>query len=314
MGMVEQKLGELLKLERERRQMSLADLSSDIKIPPENLEGIENGDPTLLPTPVYFTLFTRTYCQALGIDYNRTIEAIKEELGQDQKRGEKTKSSMIAVELKAPQKPQVSPLRLDTLLKKIMGVGAVLVIVFLGYVFVDSVFLSNGLDRNGASEMLKGVKAERLNAVAGFDWNTPEYNPPAEIKIELKPRGDSWSTVMADGDTVVFRRLIPGNEYAASAKHRLVVSVGVPEAVDVLINGRLVDLRDPINQRISRVEVNQANLQSYLNPSLDNTPTSETGLLQQGQLEQVKAVQVNITEGANNTSDTSDTALDKDES
>jgi len=72
MGIVEQKLGELLKLERERRKISLDDISSDIKIPVENLESIENGDPSLLPTPVYFTLFTRTYCQAMGIDYNRT--------------------------------------------------------------------------------------------------------------------------------------------------------------------------------------------------------------------------------------------------
>jgi hypothetical protein len=195
-----------------------------------------------------------------------------------------------------------------------MGVAAALVVIFLGYMLVDSVFLSNGLDRNGASEMLKGVNAERLNAVAGFDWNTPAYIPPAEIKIELKLRGESWTTVMADGDTVIFKRLTPGKDYTATAKHRLVVSVGVPEVVDVLINGRLVDLRDPVNQRISRIEVNQANLQSYLNPSLENAPKSDTGLPEQGLLEQYKPTQVTLTEGIKNPSDTSGAALENDES
>jgi hypothetical protein len=76
----------------------------------------------------------------------------------------------------------------------------------------------------------------------------------------------------------------------------------------------LVDLRDPVNQRISRIEINQANLQSYLAPSLGNMPESNTGLLQQGLLEQDKPAQVTITEGTKNISDTSGTALDKDES
>jgi hypothetical protein len=179
---------------------------------------------------------------------------------------------------------------------------------------VDSVFLSNGLDKNGASEMLKGVDAERLNAIAGFDWNTPRYAPPADIEIELKARGESWTTVMADGDTVIFRRLTPGKEYSASAKHRLVVSVGVPEAVDVLINGQVVDLRDPLSQRISRIEINQANLQSFLNPSSVNSPNSDTGLLQQGLLEKIEPGQVTVTGDASIPPETSKTTPEKDES
>ena len=314
MGIVEQKLGELLKLERERRQLSLADISTDTKIPEENLEGIENGDMSLVPSPVYFTLFTRTYCQALGIDYNRTADAIREELGLDQKRGENSKTGQKAEELNPPPKSSVSRLRPNTMLKKVFGIGAGLVIVFLGYLLVDSAFLSNGLDKNGASEMLKGVNAERLNAVTGFDWNTPEYSLAAEIKIELKPRGESWTTVMADGDTVIFRSLTPGKDYKASAKHRLIVSVGVPEAVDILINGQLVDLRDPVNQRISRIEVNQANLESYLNPTSENMPNSDTGQLLQGQLELGKTTQVTVTEGPKNPTDSSKKNLEKDES
>jgi hypothetical protein len=88
----------------------------------------------------------------------------------------------------------------------------------------------------------------------------------------------------------------------------------VPEAVDVEINGRLVDLRDRANQRISRIEVNQANLESFLNPSIENLTPGDTGLLEQGQLEQDAASKVMIIKDENISSDSSGTILEKDES
>jgi hypothetical protein len=187
-------------------------------------------------------------------------------------------------------------------------------LAFLTYLVVDALFLPDGLKRNGASEMLKGVDAERLNALAGFNWVVPGYKPPAEIKIELKPKSESWGSVIADGDTAIFRSLIPGRGYTATAKYRLIVSIGMPEAVDVEINGRLVDLRDPANQRISRIEINQANLESFLNPSFDNLPPNDTGMLEQGRLEQDTSLKVTINKDENISSDSSGTALEKDES
>ena len=314
MGLVEQKMGELLRLERERRQLSLVEISSDLKIPQENLEGIEKGDLSLLPTPVYYGLFARSYSPALGIDYNRTLEAIKEEVSQEQRRADRSRVSVKTEEVQVAPRIRDSTLRLDTPIRKLIGAAAILVLIFLTYMVIDALFLSDGLKRNGASEMLKGVDAERLNALAGFNWDVPGYKTPAEIKIDLKPKSESWSTVMADGDTVIFRRLIPGREYTATAKFRLVVSIGVPEAVDVEINGRLVDLRDPINQRISRVEVNQANLGTFLNPSFDNLLPNDTGLLEQGRLEQDTSSKVTINEDGSLPADTSGTAMEKDES
>ncbi len=296
MGLVEQKMGELLKLERERRQLNLADLSSDIKIPQEVLEGIEKGDLSLLPTPVYYGLFTRSYSQALGIDYTRTLEAIKEEVSQVQRHTDQARAAVKTEVLSTATPTRESGLRLNTPIKKLVGAAVILIVVFLAYMAVDALFFSDGLSRNGDSEMLKGVDAERLNALAGFNWDVPGYKPPSELKIELKPKSESWATVMSDGDTIIFRRLLPGKGYIAAAKYRLVVSIGVPEAVDVEINGRLVDLRDPINQRISRVEVNQANLESYLNPSFDDLSPTGSGILEQGQTELDASTNVTVSE------------------
>lgn len=314
MGLVEQKLGELLKLERERRQISLAEICSDIKIPQEVLEGIEKGDLSLLPTPVYYSLFARTYCQTLGIDCNRTLDAIKEEVAQEHRRSDKPKSVAIVEQARPVQEKHKAALRLNTPMKKSVGVAAILAIIFLAYWALDNLFSPDRLSRNGTSEMLKGVDAERLNALAGFNWDVPGYKPPAQLTISLKPKSESWCTVIADGDTVVFRRLTPGRDYTATGKYRLVVSIGVPEAVDVEMNGRLIDLRDPINQRISKVEINQANLEYFLNPTLDDQSSTNIGIFEQSRQQPGTASKVSINEGVSSPSESTGTALDNDES
>lgn len=294
MGLVEQKIGELLKLERERRQMTIEELSTDLKIASENLDGIEKGDLSLLPTPVYYNLFTRTYCQALGIDYTRTMEAIKEEVAQENRKKDKARPKTGA-ELVDAEDENDSFLNLNTATKKLVAALTVLVVVFFGYMVVDNYLLPNGLKRNGTAEMMKGVDAQRINALANFDWNVPPYRSPSDIKIDIKPKNESWGTVLADGDTVIFRRLVPGRVYTASAKYRLLVSIGVPTAVDVELNGRLVDLRDPVSRRISRIEVNQSNLESYINPSFGVAPEHSAPPVLSGVLEQHKTDEVKTT-------------------
>ena len=75
------KFGELLRLERERQNLKIEDLASDLKISEGNLEALESGNRDDLPSETYFGLFAKSYAEALGIDYSRTMEALREELG-----------------------------------------------------------------------------------------------------------------------------------------------------------------------------------------------------------------------------------------
>src|SRR5512136_392609 len=76
------KFGALLKLERERRGAKLEVIASDLKIPIETLQYLEAGQQDALPSELYFRLFAKSYAEYLGIDFTKTIEAIREELGE----------------------------------------------------------------------------------------------------------------------------------------------------------------------------------------------------------------------------------------
>jgi hypothetical protein len=70
--------------------------------------------------------------------------------------------------------------------------------------------------------------------------------------------------------------LVPGREYTVEAKYRLKVSIAHPAVVQVLLNGQPVNLRDPETRRISRVEIDQANVNEFLNAPLEETSQSPT--------------------------------------
>ena len=77
MGEIETKLGELLKLERERQGKKLSVISENLRISEANLRAVEEGDMAAVPSEVYFKLFAKSYAEAIGIDYGATIEAIR---------------------------------------------------------------------------------------------------------------------------------------------------------------------------------------------------------------------------------------------
>ena len=82
MDEIRAKLGELLILERKRRNLDPEDLAKELKIPQDSLEAVEQGDVDRLPSKLYYELFAKAYCEAVGIDYQRTLEAISEEFGE----------------------------------------------------------------------------------------------------------------------------------------------------------------------------------------------------------------------------------------
>jgi len=271
MDSVEKKLGKVLRLERERRQLDITELSERLKIPLENLEGIEDGDLSKLPSEVYYNLFARSYSTFLGIDYSMTVDAIKSdiEIAEMEEAAQAKQASGAENDYEIDPEAEKSPLR------KMLGIAAILVLLLLAYVAIDMLFVKDSTAKNEQDTYLQDIDKNRLAEFDSFDWDKTSYLPPEKIKIRLKPRKESWGSVMTDGDTAIFRKLVPGRIYEANAKYRMIVTIGDPAAVDIELNGRLVNLRDQQSRRISRVNIDQTNIESFFNRT-SKSPTIQT--------------------------------------
>jgi cytoskeletal protein RodZ len=279
MNKVYVKLGQALQLERVRRKIQLADISDELKISEANLVHIEAGEVDQLPADLYFNLFAKSYAEYLGIDFDKTLEAIKDDLGEpiEPPAGKEADESPAEPEVTEAKKPPQAA-GVETAFepgKRLLRLGVIIVGAFVVFVAIWFLFLDGGeteeptTARPAESETRQGpdrpVETES-SPLDDYEWAEPPSETPAPLTLKLVAREESWAMVLADGDTVVYRNLVPWREYEATARYRLIVSVAHPSQVEITLDGTVVDLRHPVSRRVSRVEINQVNRSGFLNP------------------------------------------------
>jgi cytoskeletal protein RodZ len=281
MNELEIKLGALLQVERERRNISLADLSNELKISESNLEAIERGDTSTLPSPLYYRLFAKSYATYLGIDYTKTVEAIQEDLEPPEAPIAEAEKPAGAVERSVVSQPEVTvepEQRNSGILKKAVIIGVVIVAVFA--VVLVGIKLLKGDERQteepaaGVEDLTQSVIVDSSQDTSrpSYDWSETTSTEPDSLRLTLTAKGQSWATVVTDGDTVIYQSLTPWRTYTTAAQFRLVVSIGVPGVVDVSLNGDPAYLADPQTGTVSRLEINQANRSEFKQPRMPERP------------------------------------------
>lgn len=71
-------VGELLRSERLRQGLDLAQIAERTRINPRHLEAIESGDAACLPGAFFYRAFVRQYAQCLGLDASELEPALSE--------------------------------------------------------------------------------------------------------------------------------------------------------------------------------------------------------------------------------------------
>jgi cytoskeletal protein RodZ len=289
MSELQRKLGKLLEMERRRRGLNLADLSTELKISESNLTSIETGDADALPAELYYQLFAKSYSEFLGIDYSKTLEAIREDIGEPLEPPEKpeptvAKDDKVAAKDHDGHKAEVEGEDDSKFGRRAIVMAAIIIVVFgaflLGYRLLfdgDSSHAGGTLQTD--SEFPTNVEhepaAEEIVST-DYDWSASGYVEPDSLRLSLTAREASWATIVADGDTVIYRNLIPWRTYQAAARYRLQVSIGIPRVVEVLLNGQPVDLSNPQTGRISKIKINQINLDRFVGGASDQSKPTDT--------------------------------------
>ncbi|MFH2049808.1 MAG: RodZ domain-containing protein [bacterium] len=282
MSELENKIGALLKLERERLQIDLTELSEELRITEANLINIEKGEVEKLPSKIYFGLFAKSYAEALKIDYTETVKAIKADIEETEESAPVKKDNQNKTK-KVNQKAEKKSVDLFSFLKKptyrkIFYIVAIAILLVGGYFVISQLIkdMQANTSLPAESNQIEQITEEQAgegteSKYANYDWNVPQYQKPEELKLRLTARSESWATVFADGDTALFRSLIPGRTYDITAKYRMTLSVAVPSAVDIDLNGIRINPVSVETGKISRVDITQINVDSFINPEQFNS-------------------------------------------
>lgn len=254
--------------------MTLEQISQDLKISPAYLGHVEAGDPSKLPQAPYFDLFARSYASLLGVDYDATVRAIKDELSAAEQARLEEEAAAAGPAKKRPGGAHAlratRPEGTGKSWKTMYAVGGA---VLLAIIAVGTYLL---FFRDKPAPSIK--PAEEVTEVTrpaappanpdesdqmGYDYPANVYPEQQELALRLITSGQSRVKVQTDGKTALDRLLHPNLDSTITAMHHLQVTVGTPAAVRLILNGQEVDLRDSLGN-ITEVEITPLNLEQIL--------------------------------------------------
>ena len=262
-------VGTHLKEARERRGLTLRQVSASTRIPVSALEALEAGLVSKLPGGIFSRAFVRAYAGEVGMDPE---EAVRDFVEQFQIESVTFGSPLV-------QEPHTDVSSLDAEFKPWPGLMVLGGVAAAGLIATTLVVLWwRGSVAASASEDSARVPSSTTSeprpapvAPSGPPADLTQSTPPAPavpavrtsgVQLTLAPDGPCWARVTADG-TIVFTGLLDrGASESREAKELIVLTVGDAGACRITLNGRPARSLGAPGQVVT-VRVTPANVETF---------------------------------------------------
>ena len=225
-------VGERLRIAREEKGMTLAQVAAETRIPQRQLELIETGDFDALPARTYAVGFSRSYARLVGLDEKEVIAEVRRELA----------ASSPSDRNRAPTFEPGDPARVPSRGLALFSLFAAILLIVGGVVFYRT-FFSPGA---GPGSIIAEEQAERAAQARQAQARRPAAGPTAAA-----PAGPVVFTALEDGVWVKFydasgeqlmqKEMARGERYTVPADAEgPQIWTGRPYALAITVGGREV--------------------------------------------------------------------------
>src|ERR1700722_11143180 len=227
--MAKRSFGEILKSEREIREVTLNEVTVATRIPPRFLEAFEQEDWEKLPGGVFNRGFVRAIARYLGLNEENLLSEY------DLAYGEQQAAATALVENPIPSPP-----------KWIVAVAALGVLIVVGCVLAGGVY---GWRRYQARRAAKRAAVAAVTAAPptlpsiaptspGASVSSPSPLSSTHLDLSVSTSDVTRIRIVADGRVVLDARVPALETRHFSARNQFVVSVAHPSAVLLELNGQ----------------------------------------------------------------------------
>ncbi len=168
-------VGEILKKEREKQDLSLHEIGLSLKINTKILKALEDGDQAHLPAKTFLRGFVKSYAQYLKINPQEVLAAFDQEHKQVQ---QEKLSTSVSTSVHAQEKAitQMKPVEKTPFLKEFASSGKLTTVVVGAFLVILIIFVVQTMNKYQHEKML----AETTPALS------TETPPSAEIKNSIQ--------------------------------------------------------------------------------------------------------------------------------
>lgn len=248
-------VGEQLKAERERLELSLSDLAAKTRVPMRHLDSIEKSDFGALPGTTYTLGFARSYASAVGMDAAKVNLDLRAELAQGGHDGYQAPTQNYE-----PTDPSRVPSR-----KLAWAAAAVGIIVVAAYLVWRSMALESPVD------VAAPIAAEQKAAAPAATTAAPSGDA-----VVITATDAVWVKVYdADDKRLYENEMKAGDSFTVppNADKPMIVT-GRPQVLSVTVGGKAVPPLGAADKTIADVEVSAAALLARPAPEAAASPTA----------------------------------------
>jgi cytoskeleton protein RodZ len=268
--------GERLKKEREKRGLTLEDVSGATKISVRNLRALELEKFDTMPGGIFNRGFVRAYAKHLGLDDDQVVADYREAAGETVPTPEAPTVPVLSnVREKAPvveKPPIVPPVRPQAPSAQVPW-AAVIGLIVLGTILLalwsyhshrkttesgfgadpasgTHVAEASGLTRDAAPTQAEAVTTADTGAAPNGSAASPSPASGAQggipgvgFDLALRAHDEVWLSSAVDGQPPSESIMEDGQSITVHALERAILKVGNAGALDIAFNGKIVPVR-----------------------------------------------------------------------
>jgi len=240
--------GGKLRLQRERRGISLRHISAATKISIAALEALERNDVSKLPGGIFSRSFVRSYASEVGLDPDETVDEFLD-------RFQGTPVAVIPTPATASEAESAfeAQQRIAGVVLKAVLITVPLIVLIL--YFTMRVRTPAAVSTTPASA--PPAAAPQANHAAAPSAATPSPAPVATtgaarppsidntVALDIETTDDCWVKITTDGKVTVARLMHAGDKERQEVREKAIILVGNAGAFVFSINGRKAKLLGP---------------------------------------------------------------------
>lgn len=237
-------IGDLLRRERERQNLSIKDIEKATSIRALYIDAIEKGEYKTLPGEVYAKGFVRNYANYLELNANEIVNAFNEEMHPQEELQESAGSSS-AEEARQEQSaernreeyrgPKITSLESYPMEKKSHGVRNALMVAAAVFVVAFAALIAFG----GDEEPSAPAPRAKTQTQQGQKQTEAAPKPAADgVEMKLSFTDRCWTEVVVDGKTEFEGTAEKGKVLTLKGKDKVRITAGNAGALHYSLNGK----------------------------------------------------------------------------
>ena len=240
-------IGDLLRRERERQNLSIKDIEKATSIRALYIDAIEKGEYKTLPGEVYAKGFVRNYANYLKLNANEIVNAFNEEM-HPQEELQDAAGSSSAEEARQEQAaernreeyrgPKITSLESYPMEKKSHGVRNALMVAAAVFVVAFAALIAFGGDEEPSAPAPRAKTQTQQGQKPGQKQTeaAPKAADGVEVKLSFTDR--CWTEVVVDGKTEFEGTAEKGKVLTLKGKDKVHITAGNAGALNYSLNGK----------------------------------------------------------------------------